>query len=193
MAEASAEVSPGRRKHNSLEPGTHAAYFFESHAEKQSKLFPLCKEILDAKNASLVYIAGKQGVKGIRLSMKDVGFDLTPYEKTKQLKIVDSEEWFFSTARQQKFKDLGELEQQLNSKATEALQNGFNYLAVISETDMLVRKGFLFSYQEFEGLLNSHLERAKTAFVCAFDKRELLAAGVRDISTDISRLHSEVL
>ncbi|MFI5420860.1 MAG: MEDS domain-containing protein [Nitrososphaerales archaeon] len=125
--------------------------------------------------------------------MKDVGFDLTPYEKSKQLKIVDSEEWFFSTTRQQKFKDLSELEVQLNSKATEALQTGFNYLAVISETDMLVRKGFLPSYLEFEGLVNSQLGRAKIAVVCAFDKRELLAAGVRDVSADISRLHSEVL
>ena len=193
MAEASAEISRGGKKHNSLEAGTHAAYFFESHSEKQSRLFPLCKEIVDAKNASLIYIAGKQGVKGIRLSMKDVGFDLTPYEKSKQLKIVDSEEWFFSSSRQQKFKALDELELLLDSKATEALQAGFNYLAVISETDMLVRKGFLSNYLEFEGLVNSQLERAKICFICAFDKRELLVAGVRDISADISRLHSEVL
>jgi hypothetical protein len=193
MAEASAEISPGRRKRDSLGAGTHAAYFFDSHSEKQLKLFPLCKEIVDSKNAALIYIAGKQGVKGIRLSMKDVGFDLTPYEKSKQLKIVDSEEWFFSTSRQQKFKDLAELEVQLNSKATEALQTGFNYLAVISETDMLVRKGFLPNYLEFEGLVNSQLGRAKIAVVCAFDKRELLAAGVRDVSAEISRLHSEVL
>src|ERR1700730_8758194 len=142
MAEASAEISPGRRKRGFLEAGTHAAYFFELQSEKQSKIFPLCREILDSKNAALIYVAGKQGVKGIRLSLKDTGLDLTPYEKTKQLRIVDSEEWFLNS-RQQKFKDLTELEVELNSRANEVMGSGFNYLCMISETDMLVRKGFL--------------------------------------------------
>jgi hypothetical protein len=193
MAEASAEISSGRRKRGFLEAGTHAAYFFESHSEKQSKIFPLCKEILDSKNAALIYIAGKQGVKGIRLSLKDTGFDLTPYEKTKQLRIVDSEEWFLSSPLQQKFKEFEELEIELNSRANEAVSSGFNYLAVISETDMLVRKGFLSNYKDFDAFLNTKLERTKIAFVCAFDKRELTAAGVGDISADISKLHNEII
>jgi hypothetical protein len=192
MAEASAEVSPGRKKRGFLEAGTHAAYFFEDHAEKQSKIFPLCKEILDAKNAALIYVAGKQGVKGIRLSLKDTGLDLTPYEKAKQLRIVDSEEWFLNS-RQQKFKELSDLEIELNSRANEAVGSGFKYLCVISETDMLVRKGFLSNYKEFDAFLNTKIEHSKIAFVCAFDKRELTAAGVRDIAADISKLHSEVI
>ena len=193
MAEASAEISPGRRKRGFLEAGSHAAYFFELQSEKQSKIFPLCREILDSKNAALIYVAGKQGVKGIRLSLKDTGFDLGPYEKSKQLRIVDSEEWFLSSIRQQKFKELEELETQLNSRANEAIASGFNYLVVISETDMLVRKGFLSNYKDFDAFLNTKLEHAKIAFICAFDKRELAAAGVRDIGADISKLHTEVI
>jgi hypothetical protein len=192
MAEASTEISSGRRKQNSLGAGTHAAYFFESHSEKQSKVFPLCKEILDDKNASLVYIAGKQGVKGIRLSWKDIGFDVALYERGNRLRIVDSEEWFL-TGRQLKFKEISELELQLNSTANQAIESGFSYLAVISETDMLVRKGFLSNYKEFDLFLNSKIEHSRIAFVCAFDKRELVAAGVRDITSDISRLHSYVI
>src|SRR5579871_6641172 len=159
MAEASAEIS-GRRKRGVLEAGTHAAYYFDSHSEKQAKVFPLCKEILDAKNAALIYIAGKQGVKGIRLSLKDTGLDLTPYEKTKQLRIVDSEEWFL-TPRQQKFRELADLEVELNSRANEAVGTGFSYLCLISETDMLVRKGFLENYKEFDRFLNTKIEHSK--------------------------------
>ncbi|MDA4111069.1 MAG: MEDS domain-containing protein [Thaumarchaeota archaeon] len=193
MAEASTEIPTSPRKRGFLEAGTHAAYYFDSNAEKQSRIFPLCREIMDAKNAFLIYIAGKQGVKGIRLSLKDVGFDVAQYEKSKQLKIADSEEWFLSSGRVQKFKELEDLERQLETNAREAIESGFSHVTVISETDMLVRKGFLSSYKEFDRFLNSTIEQIRAAFVCAFDKRELVAAGVRDISADISRLHSQVI
>src|SRR5579872_599664 len=176
MAEASAEIS-GRRKHNSLEPGTHAAYFFDSHSEKQSKLFPLCKEIVDAKNASLIYIAGKQGVKGIRLSLKDTGFDVAAYEKRQQMKIYDSEEFFLSSGRQQQFHTSQELVFRIEELAKEASKLGFAGLLILSETDMLVRKGYLTNYKEFDQAVGTGLENSTVTLVCAFDRRELSARG----------------
>ncbi len=87
MAEASTEIPGGPSDKDLLEPGFHAAYFFDSQSEKQLKLFSLCREAVDQKNDSLVYVAGKQGVKGIRLSLKDTGFDVAAYEKKQQMKI----------------------------------------------------------------------------------------------------------
>jgi len=193
MSKASTEIPRDSRSGSSLEAGIHAAYLFETQSEKQAKLFSLCRDIVDARNSSLIYIAGKQGVKGIRLSLKDIGFDVSFFERTKQLKIVDSEEWFLSSSRQQQFKSLQELEQQLASKSQETTSSGFAYLAVISETDMLVRKGFLSKYREFDNLLTRKVRELRCAFVCAFDRRELVAAGVPDVDAEISSSHSRVI
>ena len=57
---------------------------------------------------------------------------------------------------------------------------GSSYLVVVSETDMLVRKGFLSNYVEFDTHLGRTIRDLKAAFVCAFDRRELLAAGIKD-------------
>src|SRR5271166_2773210 len=154
MAEASTEIPGGHNRGRYLEAGIHAAYFFDSHSEKQQKLFPICRDFVDAKNASLIYIAGKQGVKGIRLSLKDVGFDVAAYEKNKQMKIVDSEEWFLTSGRQQQFRPITELADRIKESSKESIDSGFSLLSIISETDMLVRKGFTSNYQEFDDLLS---------------------------------------
>jgi len=173
--------------------GTHAAYLFETGSEKQVKLFSLTREIVDGRHSSLLYIAGKQGVKGIRLSLKDIGFDVAFFERNKQLRIVDSEEFFTAIGKQQIFKPTSELHSQLTSKLEEAISSGFSYLSVISETDMLVRKGFLARYREFDDFLAKSIRDLKCCFVCAFDRRELAAAGVSDATQEISSIHSLML
>jgi hypothetical protein len=193
MAEASTEIPGGPNTRRYLEAGIHAAYFFDLNSEKQLKLFPLCREFVDSKNASLIYIAGKQGVKGIRLSLKDIGFDVASYEKNKQMKIADSEEWFLSSGRQQQFRPIAELGDKIRQSAKESSESGFSFLAIISETDMLARKGFISDYQEFDILLNRIVPQLKVAIVCAYDKRELVAAGIGDVLTSIRAHHSLII
>ena len=193
MSKASAEIPRNPKPRRILDIGSHIGYVFDTSAEKQTKLFSLTREIVDARTSTLVYVAGKQGVKGIRLSLKDTGFDVAFYERNKQLQIADSEEWFTTSGRQQQFKSISDIELQMKNKLKDALDSGFSYLSVISETDMLVRKGFLSKYREFDEFLASNIERLGCAFICAFDRRELVAAGISDVNAEVSLLHSGLI
>jgi MEDS: MEthanogen/methylotroph, DcmR Sensory domain len=196
MSNASTAIPRGPDRRDRLHIGSHVAYVFDSSAEKQSKLFGLCRETMDARNSSLLYIAGKQGVKGIRLSLKDTGFDVVFYERNKQLRIVDSEEWYLVSSRdqqRQEFSSISELEEKFRAKAAEAIQSGFTFLTVISETDMLVRKGFLTKYGEFDEFLGKEIKQLALAVVCAFDKRELEVAGIQDVNAAVLTTHSRLV
>jgi hypothetical protein len=194
MSRASTEIPrDSRSKRNLLDFGSHAAYIFETNAEKQSKLFGMIREIIYSGVSSILYIAGKQGVKGIRLSLKDVGVDVSFYEKTKQLRIVDSEEFFTTLGRQQSFRPLTDIERELKARSADAMAAGFSYLAVVSETDMLVRKGYYPKYRELDEFLSNNMRELKCAFVCAFDRRELLAARIVDPEIEIASVHSLIL
>jgi len=193
MAEASTEIPGGPGNKDLLEPGTHAAYFFDSQSEKQLKLFSLCREAVDQKNASLIYIAGKQGVKGIRLSLKDTGFDVAAYEKMQQMKILDSEEFFLNSGRQQQFRAIEELVGKIGAYEKDATRLGFSGLLILSETDMLVRKGFLAEYKKFDESMSRMLPQSTVTLLCGFDKRELLARGVANPEAEIGPLHSVIV
>ncbi len=193
MAEASTEIPHGPGDRDLLERGLHTAYFFDSQSEKQLKLFSLCREAVDEKNAFLIYIAGKQGVKGIRLSLKDTGFDVAAYEKRQQMKIVDSEEFFLLPARQQQFRSEKELTEKIGTFEKEALKLSFSALVVISETDMLVRKGFLAGYKKFDESMSQALPTSSAILVCAFDKRELSAKGVTNPEAELGPLHAAIV
>ena len=158
MSEASTEIPNKFRDISDLDIGTHAGYVFDSNSEKQSKLFSLCRESVNVKNCGLLYIAGKQGVKGIRLSLIDTGFDVASYHKNGQMKIVDSEEWFLESDRKPQFKRVEQLMVEFAKLATETVAMGLSYLVIISETDMLVRKGFLSNYIEFDTSLGRQSE-----------------------------------
>jgi len=133
-------------------------------------------------------------VKGIRLSLKDTGFDVASYERVRQMKIVDSDEWFLRQDRQKwSFKDMSELREQLTNVIKEATAAGFYFVTVISETDSLVRKGFYDRYQEFDASLGRSLSGIDAAFLCAFDKRELEAAGITNESEDLTKTHSRLV
>lgn len=193
MAAASTEISEKSGEKDLLGAGIHAAYFFENHSEKQLKLFSLCREAVDLKNASLVYIAGKQGVKGIRLSLKDTGFDVSAYEKRQQMKIIDSEEFFLTSGRQQQFRTLQELEERIKLYEKEALKLGLSLVVILCETDMLVRKGYLEKYKEFDELMSRILPQSSVVLVCAFDRRELAARGVTNPESEFGPLHSVIV
>jgi MEDS: MEthanogen/methylotroph, DcmR Sensory domain len=189
MSEASTEFPRNLRDISELEIGTHAGYVFESNADKQVKLFALCKDSVLAKNCGLLYIAGKQGVKGIRLSFIDTGFDVAACQRNGQMRIVDSEEWYLTALHKLQFKSVVELESEFRKAAADTIALGFSFLVVISETDMIVRKGFLQQYAEFDAHLGKAMRDLKTTFVCAFDRRELLAAGIKDPEIAVSHLH----
>jgi MEDS: MEthanogen/methylotroph, DcmR Sensory domain len=194
MAEASTEIpgsNPGDK--GLVEPGVHAAYFFDFQAEKQQKLFSLCKEAVDQKNAYLFYIAGKQGVKGIRLSLKDTGFDVSAYEKRQQMKIVDSEEFFMTMTRQQSFQPIQNLNEKIIALEKESTSLRFSHLVIIAETDMLVRKGYLSSYEEFDKLMGNLVKHSPINLICAFDRRELLAKGVANPESELGPLHNIII
>ena len=194
MAEASTEIpgsGPGDK--DLVEPGVHAAYFFDDQAEKQQKLFSICREAVDQKNAYLVYVAGKQGVKGIRLSLKDTGFDVAAYEKRQQMRILDSEEFFMSTSRQPIFLSGSELVQKISALEKETSAHRYSPLVMIVETDMLVRKGFLPNYKQFDQAVSGLLEQTAIAVICAFDCRELSAKGVSNPESELGPLHNVIV
>lgn len=189
MSEARTEIPGSFKGNHDLDLGAHAAYLFETSSEKQERLFDICKECLRAKNAGVLYIAGKQGVKGIRLSMKDAGIDISSRERMRQLKIVDSEEWYTFTGRDLRFKSQEELLEQFKKASMEVIAAGYGYLSVISETDMLVRKGFFEEYRDFDSFIGQNMREFNALFVCAFDKRELLAAGIVDPQAAVRVVH----
>ena len=189
MSEARTEFPGNVKGNHDLDLGTHAAYLFESSSEKQVKLFEICKDFLRAKNVGLLYIAGKQGVKGIRLSMKDSGVDVSSRERMKQLRLVDSEEWYTSQGKPARVKSQEELGEQFRKASLEVITAGYSYLAVISETDMLVRKGFFQEYREFDSFITKNIRDLKAMFLCAFDMRELLAAGISDAEKAVGEMH----
>jgi hypothetical protein len=193
MAEASTEIPGNPGEKTPLEPGIHAAYFFDSHSEKQLKLFSLCRECVDEKNAFLIYVAGKQGVKGIRLSLKDTGFDVAAYEKKQQMKIIDSEEFFLTSGRQQQFRPMQELVDKVRGLESEAAKLGFSPLVILVETDMLVRKGYLPNYKQFEETMNKILPGSSVTLICAFDRRELSAKGITNPEAEIGPLHTVIV
>ena len=177
-----------------LNQGVHLAYVFSNSAEKQSRLFRFCENAVNVSRCYLLYIAGKQGVKGIRLSLKDVRFNVAYYERARQLRIVDSDEWFLESGRQKSnFKTNELLTNQLDLVISEARAAGYPFVTVISETDSLVRKGFYSDYSEYDLFLENQLRKSPAAFVCAFDRREMEAAGIGDINEALSKSHSEVV
>jgi hypothetical protein len=193
MSAASTEI-PGRTGSKELlDPGIHAAYIFDSQSDKQLKLFSLCREAVDVKNASLIYIAGKQGVKGIRLSLKDTGFDVSAYEKKGQMKILDSEEFFLSTGRQPNLRPNEQIEENIMDYEKEALRLGFSELVIICETDMLVRKGFLNGYKDFDASMTKFLLVSHSILVCAFDRREMTAKGVANPESEVGPAHTVIV
>lgn len=193
MSNANAELPMSLEGILDLNGGSHVGYLFESHEEKQFRLFSICREAVTSGKASVVYVAGKQGTKGIRLSLIDAGFNLIHYQRKMQMKIVDSEEWFLTNERRRQFKPIGLLQNVMDKTHEDALAAGYGRVALILETDMLVRKGFLQKYIEFEEELSEIIKRIKMTVICAFDKRELLAAGVTDPAAVVSKLHTMML
>ncbi len=190
MTSTREEISPSSRIGEFAGEGTHSAYFFRDSREKQLRLFRLCVDCLEGSTLVL-YIAGKQGTKGIRLSMKDSGVDVAAFERKKKLKIADSEEWFLNSGRTATFKATELLTEQLKRMLKEWGTSGKEELMVICETDQLVRKGFIKYYMEFERTATELADGTSIAFVCAYDERELSAAHVA--REEIAKLHSKTI
>lgn len=193
MSEAGIELTRKNERHDGLAPGDHVAHVFETNSDKQQKLFSLCFDCVGSRNAYVLYIAGKQGVKGIRLSLKDVGFDVAAYERNSQFKIVDSEQWYLTSTRQPTFKSFEELHSQLLDVSKTISDRGFSMAVLISETDMLVRKGYYTAYKEFDTGLGKKLSELNVALVCVFDRRELQAAGISNALAEVSEFHTALI
>lgn len=193
MSNASTEIPRAFGRMGAHDIKTHTGYIFDAHDEKQSRLFSLCKEAVNTQNSAVVYVAGKQGTKGIRLSLIDTGFDVAFYQKSKRMKILDSEEWFLTNERRPQFKSLEQLSNEVEQSQDEATAAGYSSVLLIFETDMLVRKGYLQEYIEFDEMLNKTIDTMKVSVLCAFDRRELMAAGVADPTALVSGLHSNLL
>jgi hypothetical protein len=183
------ELSSPTRMH---EPGAdmHDVYFFSDSREKQLRLFQLCVNSLEG-SYFVLYIAGKQGTKGIRLSMKDEGIDVAHYERSKKLKILDSEDWFLNAGHPVSFKSREILAQEILNAATESKRAGCEVLLVIFETDQLVRKGFIQGYIEFEKTASEIANSTGSKFICAYDEREMAAAKVT--KEEVMKLHNNTI
>ena len=64
---------------------------------------------------------------------------------------------------------------------------------LISETDMLVRKGYYTAYKEFDTGLGKKLSELNVALVCVFDRRELQAAGISNALAEVSEFHTALI
>ena len=173
--------------------GSHVAYIFVDSAEKQQRLFQLVSDSLQDPSAAVLYIAGKQGVKGIRFSMKDYGIDVGAIERQRKIRIVDSDEWYLVSGKTSSFKPIGKIRDQFSEFAEYEQKAGYYYLTIISETDSVVRKGFFEQYRELETELGRKLALFRAIFVCAYDERELSAKGLPDARSDLTSLHSSIL
>ncbi len=193
LADPSNQSPRSSKRANELEENDHLFYMFTDAAEKQQRIFRLLDSLLSSSRTSILYIAGKQGVMGIRLSMKDFGIDVAQYQKEGKLKIADSEEWYLTKARQPVFKPLEEIMAEVLRLAGSAKEAGFAYATIISETDMLVRKGFLQQYLLLEKEIAELVSKSTAAFLCAYDDRELQAKGLQESESQISALHSSRL
>jgi MEDS: MEthanogen/methylotroph, DcmR Sensory domain len=187
------QYSEPNRALGGISIGSHAAYIFEDSAEKQRRLFSLVSESLQDPSACVLYIAGKQGVKGIRFSMKDYGIDVGSIERQKKISIVDSSEWYLTPLKVPIFKQIGTIRDQFSEFAKSEEQAGYYYVTIISETDSLVRKGFFKQYKELEIDLGKNIALFRAIFICAYDERELNAAGFREIKADLANLHAVIL
>ncbi|MGI0078569.1 MAG: MEDS domain-containing protein [Nitrososphaerales archaeon] len=190
MATTWEEFTQPSRSSNVAGGGTHAAFFFKDSSEKQSVLFQLCTTAL-SEPCFILYIAGKQGTKGIRLSMKDAGIDVAGFERQKKLRIADSEEFYLNLARTASFRTMEALSDAIQKIKKESQDAGNELLMVISETDQIVRKGFLRDYMEFEKSATMLVDNASVTFICAYDERELAAARVS--KDEITKLHGQTI
>ena len=193
MSGSASEISESVNDSGAINGGRHLAYIFGLSSEKQSTLFQLCERTVASTENYLLYLSGKQGVKGIRLSLKDVGFDVAQYERAHQFRIVDSEDWFLTASKQRTFKSNEELREQIALVVTEALSTGHSNTTIISETDSLVRKGFYSRYIEFDQYLSRTIPTMRATFVCAFDFREIDALRIPNSRNEIARVHSGLL
>ena len=193
LARSGREYPESEKDLGGMAVGSHAAYIFADSAQKQQRLFKLVSESLQDPSASVLYIAGKQGVKGIRFSMKDYGIDVGSIERQRKIKIVDSDEWYLTTGKVPTFKQIGTIRDQFSGFVKSEEEAGYYYVTIISETDSLVRKGFFKQYRELETELGKNIAMFRAVFVCAYDERELNAAGFREIKTDLSNLHAIIL
>ncbi len=171
----------------------HALFLYKYSSEKQTRIFKFIQDAFRKESCYLLYIAGKQGVKGIRLSMKDSGIDVALHERAGRLRIVDSEEWYVLPGKVQSFKAMNDLESQFDNIEKDAKDSGSDVVLVISEIDMLVRKGFYKNYLEFERTLGTDMKKFKSKFVCAYDEQELRAAGIQQPADILSKLHSNLV
>lgn len=181
------------KKSSELEENMHVFYSFIDAAEKQRRIFRLLEGLLSNSRTTVLYVAGKQGVMGIRLSIKDYGIDVAANQKEKKLRIVDSEEWYLTKTRQPTFKSDEEINGEIALLTSAAKKDGFDFATVISETDMLVRKGFFEQYLALEKDLAKLTEAFPIAFLCAYDERELEAKGFKNARSEVSALHSSDL
>lgn len=193
MALENSEIAEDIRNLEDLPIGSHAAYLYDDSSEKQSIIFGFVSENLEKRSSFVLYVAGKQGVKGIRLSMKDQGVDVSGNERLKRLRIVDSEEWFLFSGKTSSIKSIEELQTLFVKSAEDAARTGNEYITVISEIDMLVRKGFFQNYLAFEKKLGRGPTRFKTIFVCAYDTRELKAAGILSPRETLREFHDTII
>jgi MEDS: MEthanogen/methylotroph, DcmR Sensory domain len=190
LADPKSSLPRIKRSSNELEEGKHIFYLFNNAEEKQRKIFRILESLLSGSRTSILYIAGKQGVKGIRLSLKDFGIDVALHEKQKKFKIVDSEEWFLTKARQPTFKPFDEICADFDHIGALAKTFGFDFATIISETDMLVRKGFAEQYISFEKEIGGLARKGSLAFLCAYDEREILARGLKSVPEEVTSLHA---
>jgi hypothetical protein len=187
------EIPEPQKDIEGLSVGSHAAYIFSDSAKKQQKLFRLVSESLQDPSGAVIYIAGKQGVKGIRFSMKDYGIDVGFSERQKKIKIVDSEEWYLTLGKTPSFKPIGTIREQFSNYVKAEEEAGYYYVTIISETDSIVRKGHYDHYRELEMELGKNIALFRAIFVCAYDERELNAAGFREVRPQLSSLHASVI
>ena len=123
--------------------------------------------------------------------MKDFGIDVASFERLGRLRIVDWEEWFLAPGRQAPFRSTADLLEQFAVVFRDAHSRGCEPLLIISESDMLVRKGYLGDYEGFEKEAERSLLDIGAVLLCAYDERELSA--IKGSKSEVALRHTKSL
>jgi hypothetical protein len=148
----------------------HTAYLYDMVDDKQIILFSYVMNAIE-EGGLAVYIAGRQGKKGIRLSMRDFGIDVNRSEERHALQILDASE-FFLEKENGPVKSAIKIEQQYKTLVETSLNYGLKSLRIAAETDDLMHKKRGNDYISQDLLLGKELPFEAT-LVCAFDLREM--------------------
>jgi hypothetical protein len=175
----------------SIQVKEHAILFYSNPEDKHEVLFTYLKAGLDAGEAA-IYVASDEPAGEIREAMKEFGLDISRYERSGALRVVDYWEWYIIDG---KF-DIGRTLSLWKQSLQEAVARGFKGLRVTGEMSCFFRNHMLNELVIYERALHRELTIPMEA-ICAYDDSVVLKGAEDDrylrIYMDLITAHATIL